>query len=184
MLRDKILLMKSKHSKIIASCLIMGLMAVVFIAVRQTNQPQDVPFSVFEKGYSLMTPPGLPGQTTEPPLIIIASREDMNLPSELTFPEPLAERLKQLDLEKSFVVLVHRGHPDRGLVKTIIRKQEKVFITTYDVDNGPGNYVVLGWTQPYEFIKIDKTDKWNEQIHFILQRETQGILAETDHFIP
>ena len=178
------LTMKSRRTKKIVIAIIMGLIFVVFIIVHQSNQPQDIPFSVFEEGYSLVAPPGFPQREPEPQLIIIASQEDMDLPSMLAFPEPVAERMMLVDFRKSFLILVHRGHPDRGLVKAVARQRDKVFITTYDVIAGPGNYVVEGWTQPYEFIKIDKGDKWDEQIRFILQRETQGVLGEAVHYIP
>ena len=47
-----------------------------------------------------------------------------------------------------------------------------------------GNYVREEWTQPYEVIQIDKGSGWGQEIRFILQRETQGIVGEATHFIP
>ena len=173
-----------RAKRLIVPVIIGGLILSVIIAAYRFGQPQVIPFVVVEEGYSLIGPTGFPRQEPDPPLIVIASPEAMTLPSMLAFPEPLAERLKQVDFSESFVVLVHRGHPNRGLVKEVTRQQEKVVITTYDVTGGPGNYVIEGWTQPYEFIRIDKQDKWSRQIRFVLQRETQGVLGEAVHFIP
>ena len=173
-----------RAKRLILPVIIGGLILSVIIAAYRFGQPRVIPFVVVEEGYSLIAPTGFPRQEPEPLLIVIASPEDMALPSMLAFPEPLAERMKKIDFSKSFVLLVHRGHPERGLVKEVARQRETIFITTYDVMAGPGNYVVDGWTQPYEFIRIDKQDKWSKQIRFVLQRETQGVLGEAVHFIP
>ncbi len=161
-----------------------GLIALVIAIIYLLSRPQNIRFTILEKGYSLIAPKGFPRQWQEPNLIIIARTEDLVLPYQIEFPEPITSQLNQIDFKKSFVVLVHRGHPDRGLVKEVAKQQGTIIITTYDVEAGPGNYVLDGWTQPYEFIAIDKVSNWNQQIHFILQRETQGFLGETDHFIP
>jgi len=176
--------MKPQCLKGIVAIVLSGLILITIIAILQFTQPHAISFSVVESGYSLIAPTGLPRQEPDPLLIIIANPEDMVLPAMLKFPESLAERIKQMDFSKSFVILVIRGHPERGLVKEIVRHQETVIITTYDIEVGPGNYVLPNWTQPYEIIKIDKEGMWGKQIRFVLQRETQGILGEVKHFVP
>lgn len=177
-----------KNRKIAAQkiviAVIMGLVSVVFIDVLQSSQSQTIPFSVFDEGHSLIVTKDFHHRETDPPLIIFASRDDMNLPSNLEFPEPLADRIRQIDFENSFLILVDIGFPVGETVKSVARKQEKVFITTYDAPLGMGNIVLEEWTQPYELIKIDKDDTWGDQFHFILQGETRGVHGETIHFIP
>ena len=143
--------------------------------VDNQSSPTPIHFTIFEAGYSLNAPMGTLDQ--EPFLIILASQKDMMLPSGYTFAQPLLDRLKEIDFSKSFLIRVLRGHPDRGLVKEVVRKKDDIIITTYDVVVGPGNYATRGQTQPYEFIKIDKGDRWGKQLRFVLQRETQGVLA-------
>jgi hypothetical protein len=177
-----------KNGKIAAQkiiiAVIMGLVFVVVIDVLQSGQPQTIPFSVFDEGHSLIVTNDFHHRETDPPLIIIASQDDTNLPSDLEFPEPLADRIRQIDFENSFLILVDIGFPARETVKSVARKQEKVFITTYDAPLGMGNYILEEWTQPYEFIKIDKDDTWGGQFHFILQGVTRKVHGETIHFIP
>ncbi len=148
-------------------------------------QPQVIPFVVLETGYSLIDPARSPSTRTEPSLIILSSQEEMLLVDPLIFPEALAKTIKQVDFQKSFVILAQHGHAEGGLITKVTRQASTtIVITTTDMTAGPGNYVKEEWTQPYEVIQIDKGSGWGQEIRFILQRETQGIVGEATHFIP
>lgn len=178
--------MKSQRLKILAIVISIGtLILVSAIAFYQFTRPMVISFTVVETGYSLIAPQGLPRQEPEPPLIIIASPEDMQLPAKLAWPEPLATKLKGIDFKQSIVILVRRGRQDNsGIVQNVMRQQNTVVIRTNDLVIGPGNYVRDGWTQPYEVIAVNKEINWNKTIHFVLQRETQGLAGESNHYVP
>lgn len=150
----------------------------------RSNQPKDIPFIVLEIGHSLSDPARSPSARTEPSLIILSSQEEMMLVEPLTFPEALAKTIKQVDFQTSFVILAQRGHAAGGEITKVTRQAGIIVITTTDRVAGPGNYVREEWTQPYEVIQIDKGSGWGQEIRFILQRETQGIVGEATHFIP
>ncbi len=54
----------------------------------------------------------------EPFLIILASRDDRESFAPFHIPDPLMERISQIDFDHSFLVLVKRGQSARGLVKS------------------------------------------------------------------
>lgn len=109
----------------------------------------------------------------------------MQLPSKLAWPEPLLTKMERIDFKQSIVILVHRGRQkDSGTIQKVEQQQDTVIIRTNDLIVGPGNYVSDGWTQPYAVIAISKEANWNKNMHFVLQRGTQGIAGETNHFIP
>jgi len=158
---------------------LVGFSAWAYFALR----PQEVPFVLLEEGASLAVPPGL-ARPLEPGLIILASQEDMQLVQPYTFPEPLANRIQALDFEKNFVILAQRSQKAGGLITLITRQAGTVLILTTDIPFGPGNYVLETWTQPYELILIEKNSAWGQEIHFVLRRETQGLVGEASHFVP
>jgi hypothetical protein len=167
---------------IVAAILLLSTILVYPLVVAR-----PIPYTVVEEGYALQVPEDWPLQGSEPMLIVLAAPQDMALPSDLSLPEPVTEELERIDRGQSFVVLVHRGGqlPNSGLVKSILRRGNIVIIETLDVDMGPGNYVVPGWTQPYAVVAVEKVDgKWARDIHFILERQTQGPAYETHYYIP
>jgi hypothetical protein len=178
--------MKSHRLKNPAIIIGIGILILVSaIAIYQFTKPITISFEVIEPGYSLIAPRRLPRQEPEPPLIIIASPEDMQLPSNLAWPEPLAMQLKGIDFKQSVVILARRGRQgDSGTIQKVERQQDTVVIRSNDLVIGPGNYVSDGWTQPYEAIAMHKEASWNKTIHFVLQRETQGMAGEIHHFVP
>lgn len=160
--------------------LILVALGIVFLL----TQSQEVPFTVIEEGISLVAPDQASRQPSEPLLLILTSVEDVKRINPWGFPESLAEKISQVDFQKSFVILVLRSHAGGGLVNRLTRRGNEIEITTTDLVVGPGSYVLEGWTQPYEVIRVDKAAGWGREMCFVLMRETQGAAAETTHFIP
>jgi hypothetical protein len=180
-----VLVMRFRHlESIIVMVTITGLVLAALVVIYHTSRPRPISFSVIAEGYSLIIPAGFPRSEPEPSLMIIAGSEDVKQSSMFVFPEPLEEKIAHTDFKTSFLLLVRRGHPDRGLVKMITKQQARVVITAYDLVPRPGNYVVEGWTQPYQVIRVDKNGGWGKPIRFVLQRETQGTSDECVHFVP
>ncbi len=174
------------RSRIWIGGIFLAMIVIVFSTVFLyfSSQGQTVPFTILEEGYSLVKPGTTPDQTPEPDLIVIASQEEMQQVEPLTFPEPLAMAITQVNFQRSFVVLVRRGHPEGGKITQVTRHADTVVIATTALSIGPGNYVDIGWTQPYVVVQIDKVGAWGQEIRFILQREGLGKIGETVHYIP
>jgi hypothetical protein len=172
--------MNRRYFWIFFSGLILVALGIVFLL----TQSQDVPFNVIEESISLVAPDQTSHQPSEPLLLILTSIEDVQLMNPWGFPELLAEKISQVDFQKSFVILVLRSHAGGGLVNRVTRQGNEIVITTTDLLIGPGNFALEGWTQPYEVIQVDKDTGFVGEMYFILQRGTQGVAAETTHTIP
>ena len=73
--------------------------------------------------------------------------------------------------------------PDEDMEKVFIKSDEVVIqLTEYEI--GPGNYVVQGYTRPYKAISVKKDGEWERNIRFVLEREGEGIIGETIHYVP
>jgi hypothetical protein len=160
------------------------LVVALFLLLSPEKSVELLKYSIFEEGYSLVVSTGRPLSEPEPPIIIVARQEELKLPMDFEFPEQLVARLNEIDFDNSFLILVKHSFPGRGLVQSIERQDGRVTVTTQDVTVQPGSHVLLGWTQPYEFVLVSKAGTWGEEVHFTIAGETQGEFGETTHYIP
>ncbi len=177
---------KPKRLKTVAYVTSMGILLLfVAFAIYHVMRPSAIPYSVLYEGLSLITLTFAQPQGREPPLIIIANRDDLQLNGGLSWPKAVATEMGQIDFTHSFVVLALRGQKhDSGIIQKVERQGNTVVIHTNDLWVGPGNYMLKGWSQPYEIISINKDTFTNKTIHFVLRRETSGIAGDIKVFIP
>jgi hypothetical protein len=168
-----------------------SIVAAVFVLstvlVYRSRAVRPIPYTIVEEGYALQVPENRQMYGSEPMLIVLTALQGMALPSDMSLSERLAGELEQIDWHKSFVVLAGRGGQlaSSGTVKRILRRGNTVIVETLDVDVGPGNYVVPGWTQPYAVIAVEKTGgAWGRYVEFVLERETQGPVYDAYSYVP
>ncbi|MCC6957334.1 MAG: hypothetical protein IT316_11120 [Anaerolineales bacterium] len=122
-----------------------------------------------------------------PDLLIIASPDEIIHPaSGIQYPEYMMETFKEVDFNKSFVVLHLVGQiPDNGKITEIVRRGNTVRIKLQSFSVGPGNYMLPDFTLPYQITEIEKNRvSWGNNINFILEVEDGDILTQERHYIP
>jgi hypothetical protein len=128
-----------------------------------------------------------PDNRSMPDLIIIASPDEMVPPaSGVQFSEIMMETLKEVDFNKSFVVLHLVGQiPDNGKITKIVRRGNTVRIMLQSFSVGPGNYMFKDFTLPYQITEIGKNEaSWGNDMNFVLEVEDGDILIQEQHYIP
>ncbi|OGO34693.1 MAG: hypothetical protein A2Z16_04560 [Chloroflexi bacterium RBG_16_54_18] len=146
------------------------------------TRSQDLPFNVLKEKISFTEP----GPRTETGFLIIATPDDFgSTKSDAEFQESFEEILKQVDFDKSFVLLHGVGNlPDSRKIIRIYRKGDTVHVLMKSFQPGPGNYYIPGFTMPYQVSSIDKIGLWNRKIHFVFEFEESEDTVVMEHFIP
>jgi len=90
-----------------------------------------------------------------------------------------------LNFDNSFAVLFMVGQiAEANIITEITRENEQVFIKLMNYSVGPGNYILPGYSMPYQLVAVEKTGNWNQDIQFILEDDTGNLLDSTTHHIP
>jgi hypothetical protein len=146
---------------------------------------QTLPFNVLvDKAPFLVVSPD---NQSMPDLMIIASPNEIVPPAPgVQYPEIMMETLKEVDFNKSFVVLHLVGQiPDNGKIKKIVRRGNTIRIKLQSFIVGPGNYMFKDFTLPYQITEIEKNEEgWGNDMNFILEVEDGDILTQEQHYIP
>jgi len=129
---------------------------------------------------------------TEPPyadtpdIIVIGSLDEVAPPAVgVKYPKEVMDILSNLDYNRSFAILFLVGQVQNNIIiNGVVRKGSKVTIELNDYSIGSGNYIVPGYTLPYQLIVVEKSGTWGEDIHFVFKTDQADILAESDHYIP
>ena len=160
------------------------LMIVLVTAACNKADQQALPFSVLVQASSFreVSPP----QQEPPHLIVIATREEIVPPiAEFRLPDDMLDQLNSINFDTSFAVLFMVGQiAEANVITEITREHEQVIIKLADYSVGPGNYILAGYSMPYQLVAVEKTDSWNQDIEFILEDDTGNLLSSTDHHIP
>ena len=164
--------------------LVILLMIVLVTAACNKADQQALPFSVLVQASSFreVSPP----QQEPPNLFVIASQEEIVPPiAEFRFPNDMLDQLNSINFNTSFAVLFMVGQiAEANIITEITREKEQVFIKLVDTSVGPGNYILEGYSTPYQLVAVEKTGNWNQDIEFILEDETGNLLSSTVHHIP
>ena len=97
----------------------------------------------------------------------------------------MLDQLNSINFDTSFAVLFMVGQiAEANIITEITREKEQVFIKLVDTSVGPGNYILEGYSTPYQLVAVEKTGNWNQDIEFILEDETGNLLSSTVHHIP
>jgi hypothetical protein len=127
-----------------------------------------------------------PSKQDAPSLIIIASQDEIVPPiSEFVFSDDVLEKLKGMNFDNSFAALILIGqiHEDSKINK-ITREADKVVISVKNYTVSPGNYKLKGYSLPYQLISVEKTNKWDQSVEFIIEDENGNLLGKISHYIP
>lgn len=121
-----------------------------------------------------------------PNIIVIASKEEIVPPVKgVKYPNTVSDLLSKLDYKKSVAVLFLVGQIQKdSIINTVVREGDRVTIELKDYSIGPGNYELRGFTLPYQLISIEKSETWDDNIHFVVRANQTDIIAEIDHFVP
>lgn len=164
----------SKYTRLLLPILIL------FMSGCAIKKQQELPFDVIEEGIAFSTKEKKVDKI--PHLIVISNFAEV---TQLEFADAVVVYLDEVDFSQSFVLLVLRGQlADSGTVKEVVRVENEVIVRTREIDPGPGSYTVSGFTFPYQIIKVNKVDVWNEDINFLLDREGTGVVSERTIFVP
>lgn len=161
------------------------LLTIVLLAAACGKAAQHtLPFSVLVGASSFREVS--PRQQEPPHLFVIASPEEIVPPiAEFSFPEDMFEQLNMLNFDTSFAVLFMVGQiAEANVIAEITRENEQVFIKLGDYSLGPGNYILAGYSMPYQLVAVEKSGNWNQEIEFILEDDTGNRIDSTTHHIP
>lgn len=127
-----------------------------------------------------------PPKQDAPGLIIIASPDEIIPPiSEFVFSDDVLEKLKGINFDNSFAILLLVGQiTEDDMVNKVSRESDKVIISVKKYTVGPGNYKLKGYSLPYQLISVEKTDKWDQNIEFIIEDENGNLLGKFSQYIP
>lgn len=127
-----------------------------------------------------------PPKQDAPSLIIIASQDEIVPPiSEFVFSDDILEKLKGMNFDNSFAILILVGQiPDDSIINKVTRETDKVVISVKNYTVGPGNYKLKGYSLPYQLISVEKTNKWDQSVEFIIEDENGNLLGKISHYIP
>jgi hypothetical protein len=144
---------------------------------------QDLSFDTIDQGAY-----GLHYTGVKPAIFVIARVEDVDtLNVDLQFRAPLTERLRQLDYNRSFAVLVFYGSVRTGgysiIVDKISKQDSQIKVRAQFIQPGLHVEITQGFTLPYHLVAVSKTEPWKRNVRFILLKEDDPV-AETSHFIP
>ncbi len=135
------------------------------------NRAQDLKFETIDQGEIL---DGYIG-SKQPNVLILSQNGSINNPGkDVQFPNELAEKLRSVDYDKFFVIILFRGDTPGFNEKytidalSIIRSRNRVIIKT-SLGN-PSDETIIGLlhSYPYRIIKVSKSGQWNQEITFIL----------------
>jgi hypothetical protein len=159
-------------------------MIVLLATACEKADQQALSFSVLVTASSFreVSPP----QQEPPNLMVIASREEIVPPiAEYSFPDNTLDQLDRINFDTSFAIMFMVGQiANAKVISEITRANEQVFIKLADTSVGPGNYILEGYSTPYQLVAIEKAGNWNQDIEFILEDENGNQLVSTTHYIP
>lgn len=160
------------------------LLILLLMASCSKTQQQNLALSVLLKSspFVEISPP----KQDAPILIIIASQDEIVPPiSEFVFSDDVLEKLKGMNFDNSFAVLILVGQiPEDSMINKVIREADQVVISVKNYTVGPGNYKLKGYSLPYQLISVEKTNKWDQRVEFIIEDENGNVLGKISHYIP
>ncbi len=150
-----------------------------------TEPSRELSFEILEEGIAFSFD-GLSYEGQLPPVMVIAHPKEISPPAaDLEFVAGIDTQLEEVDYNNQFVILFVRDQRlDDGVIEKVFRKSDEVVIQLTEYEIGPGNYVVQGYTRPYKVISVKKDGEWERNIRFVLEREGEGIIGETIHYVP
>jgi hypothetical protein len=124
----------------------------------------------------------------KPTLLIITDPVEIATSElEIHIPSGLAVKLRQLDYDRFFAILVLQGLKSTGgfsiTVQRLSRENHQVTVWGQFVEPGPGTWVTGAFTSPYHLIAVSKRGEWGQLINFVLVADSEEV-AEISHFIP
>lgn len=141
-----------------------------------------LPFTVVDGNYAFRSQ----GRYEEPRLVVYAARDEVIPPSsDLEFLSSEARNeIAEIDFTKYVAVLIRHGRSalSAKMKGVTLRGDQVTLLTT--ADSIVGNYVVVGYTNPYMLIKIEKLGSWGKDMHFVWDAETMPGQTPVTHFVP
>lgn len=124
-----------------------------------------------------------------PALFVITNEDEIEtlVPNVLAEDPVLVDRLRRLDYDRFFAILVLQGLKSTGgfgvTVQRISRENNEVTVQVQFIEPGPGTRITGAFTSPYHLVVVSKQGEWGQQIRFVLVADSE-VIAETSHFIP
>jgi len=160
------------------------LLILLLMASCSKTQQQNLAYSVLIQSspFVEISPP----TQDAPSLIIIASQDEIVPPiSELEFSDDVLEKLKGMNFDSTFAVLILVGQiPEDSKINKVTRESDQVVIRVKNYSVGPGNYKLKGYSLPYQLISVEKKNKWDQSVEFILEDENGNLLGNISQYIP
>lgn len=166
---------------IIIGSSLFGLFMLWFILTQP--QGEDLPFETMAQGEVINY------KQEKPDLIIFAKTDEVDKfsPSLFTADPQLVTRLRNLDYDRFFAILVLQGQKGStrysATVRQVRRQGTQVIVKAEFVEPKPETLV--GWlvTAPYHLVFVSKQGTWGRPIQFLLFANDKKV-AETAHNIP
>ncbi|HLF27779.1 MAG TPA: hypothetical protein VJG32_15705 [Anaerolineae bacterium] len=153
-----------------------------------TPQPVELPFESISQGSGLSSVRRYEGE--EPDLFIISTAEEIDDPGlGAQFDPELAERLRALDYEKRFVILLFRERlgdtsPLFSIdILNVTRTGDQVVVKTHFGRPGPNEGMRPIFSSSYHIIAVAKEGKWAREMRFVLEVDGQAVKERT-RFVP
>ncbi len=164
--------------------ILLGLLLFVITACQP--QERDLPFETIAQGDGFYTGRGYGEE--KPSILVIANVDEIDEPGlDVLFSTELADKLRQLDYDRSFAILVLQGLKSTGgfsvTVQRISRQDNYVTVWVQFVEPALGTRRIAAFTSPYHLVAVSKQGEWGQQTHFVLVTDSEEV-AETSHFIP
>lgn len=176
--------LRTLNSKLVGAVLLV----VLLLCGCTEPQPQNLSFETISADVGFRTGRSYSGEA--PDFLVITRPEEVDAPGlEIQFHSELAEQLRALDYQRSFVIVLFRGLlSGRSLEYTVdilgvARAGEKVVLRVHLGVPGPGSIVSQAYSSPYHIIAVPKEGKWAQDIHFVLEVDGQRVKEHT-YFIP
>ena len=162
------------------------LLVLLIMAACLPQQEQPLPFETISHAEVINY------REDNPKLLVITNTEELKLITFLSVADntresELLDKLRQLDYDHIFVILIFYGYVGSGgydiTVQQISRQGDQIFVRATFVSPKSNSLVTLGFTSPYHVVMVPRTGDWNATVRFVLLKENK-LVAETTHFIP
>lgn len=99
--------------------------------------------------------------------------------------DDVLEALEGINFDHSFAILLQVGQISKDdIINEVTRENGRVVISVKNAAAGPGNFKLLEYSLPYQVISVEKTDKWEQMIEFIVEDENGNLLDSANHYVP
>jgi hypothetical protein len=146
----------------------------------------ELPFETIAKSEGF----GTGRSPADPNFLVITEPEKVASPGlDMRFPSDLAEQLRAVDYQRTFVVAVFRGtltgtSPELDVeVLRVVRNGDDVVVQARFGELEPGKLILPGFSSPYQVVAVTKVGEWSGEIRFVFEVDGEE-MAERTYFVP